>query len=139
MAKGVKETAIIAGLGLGGLICVGVSLTLLAVLANVGMLGFLVNHETKENCPDCVCGGPATLGESDQDLLGLISIMANQSTPCAKECLGNVCMAIPNSGNNPPPQACICGASMQAKVNYVNCCVNNCRFEVPPEVCAIPC
>jgi hypothetical protein len=55
MAKGAKESAIIAGFGIGALICLGVTLTLLAVLANVGMLGFLVNEENK-GCPDCICG-----------------------------------------------------------------------------------
>jgi hypothetical protein len=85
--------------------------------------------------------GPATLGEGiDQNYLEIISIMANQSTPCAKQCLLNVCMAIPQgSGNNPPPSACTCGATMQEKVNYVNCCARNCHFEFPPVACVIPC
>jgi hypothetical protein len=125
-----------------------ITLVLLAVLANVGMLGFLVNHESKEDCPACTCPAPISLGETtnSNQLLSRaesFDLIYNSFSPaqqtCINDCLRTHCSgpytntpnpctpADPSYPNCPVPQVCIPSA-----ITPIHCCVTECVGQCPP-------
>lgn len=106
---------------------------LLGVLANVGMLGFLVNHETKEDCPDCVCGGgPVSLGGNadfsnllsdaalGNDLLYALDQIANS---CVDDCLRRYCKG---PYRQPPCTFPPCANICTSQPEPFPCCIAQC-------------
>jgi hypothetical protein len=105
---------------------------LLGVLATVGMLGFLVNHENREDCPACTCPAPVSLGENADfgDILNdaalgndLLYSLQQVNNVCIDECLRRYC-----KGQYQPPPNTQCPIQFET----FQCCISKCTGHCPP-------